>query len=77
MKKRRRQRTKPQPQEYAHRTAVAIEALAAAIAGAKLLVSFLLEQQGPAWRDQGPKATDAAREFRRAWRWLKTIDRHD
>jgi hypothetical protein len=65
------------PQEFEHRTAVAIEALAAALAGAQLLAAFLLEQQGPEWRSQGPKAAAAAREFRRAGRWLKTIDRYD
>ena len=46
MKKRRQQQATLRLQKYAHRKVVAIEALAAALAGAKLLASFLPEQHG-------------------------------
>jgi len=64
------------PQGYEHRVAVAIEALSCALAGAQLLAAFLTEQLGPEWKTQRPKIKDATREFRRACRWLKGIDRH-
>ena len=65
------------PQEYEHRVAVAIESIDAALAGAQLLVSYLSAQQGPEWRDQQPKVVQARKEFQRARKWLKGIDRHD
>ena len=65
------------PQEYEHRVAVAIESVAAALAGVQLLVSYLSEQLGPQWRDQQPKVMQARKEFQRARTWLKAIDRHD
>jgi len=64
------------PQCYEHRVAVTIEALSCALAGAQLLTAFLTEQLGPEWKTQGPKVKDATREFRRACRWLKGVDRH-
>ena len=67
----------PRPQHYEHRVQVALEALAAALVGTKLLTSFLIEQLGPQWREQGPRAKGAARDFRRACCWLKGIDRHE
>ena len=65
------------PQEYEHRVAVTIESIAAALAGAQLLVSYLTEQLGPQWRDQKPKTVQARKEFQRARTWLKAIDRQD
>ena len=77
MKKRRRQKPPRRPQEFEHRVQVVLEALAATVSGADLLTSFLIEQTGPQWRDQRPKAMQAARELRRACRWLKGIDSDD
>jgi len=77
MKKRKMKRAPVlRPQHYEHRVQVALEAITAALSGTKLLASFLVEQLGPQWRDQGPKAAAAAREFRRACQWLNGIDRH-
>jgi len=77
MKHRKKRRAELAPQHYEHRVAVVIEALSAALSGAQSLAVFLTEQLGPEWKSQGPKATHAAREFRRACRWIKSIDRHD
>jgi len=76
MKKRKMKRAPVlRPQCYEHRVQVALEALTAALTGTELLTSFLVEQLGPQWRDQGPKAVAAAQNFRRACRWLRDIDR--
>ena len=77
MKHRKKRRAGMAPQHYEHRVQVAIEALSAALSGAQLLAVFLTEQLGTEWTNQGPKATQAAQEFRRACRWIKIIDRHD
>jgi len=77
MKHRKKRRAGMAPQHYEHRVQVAIEALSAALSGAQLLAAFLTEQLGTGWGSQGPKATHAAREFRRACRWIKSIDQHD
>ena len=77
MKKRKMKRAPVlRPQHYEHRVQVALEALSCSLAGAQLLTVFLTEQLGPEWKTQGPKVKDATREFRRAYRWLKGVDRH-
>jgi len=73
----RSRKTKLRPQEYEHRVGSALEALMAALSAAQLLVAFCLEQEGPEWQNQMPKALQARRELQHARTWLKGIDRHD
>jgi hypothetical protein len=63
------------PQSYEHRVALVIEATACAVAGVNQLVNFLLEQEGPHWREQNAKVTEASKELRKATKWLKGVDR--
>ena len=61
-----------EPQDYRHRVEVAIEGMAHALAGVRMLVVFLQMQQSPEWRTTRPVKT-ATGDFRCAIKWLRKV----
>jgi hypothetical protein len=62
-----------EPQDYRHRVEVAIEGMAHAIAGVRMIVIFLKMQQSPEWRSTQAVKT-ATSDFRSAIKWLRRAD---
>jgi hypothetical protein len=58
------------PQVYRERVEIALFALRHALIGCQTLVRYVLEQQGPDWRDSAPLDA-AADDLRQARKWLR------